>query len=153
MHEALSITIPNRLSEIEKAARLIEAFGETHGLPPELVFNLNLALDEVVTNIISYAYDDDADHRVEVHVTLDRDEVSVRVEDDGRAFNPLDTQPPDLRLGIDERPIGGLGVHIVRSLMDALEYRRENGRNIFIMSKRTSGEAGPAPPTSESGVE
>jgi anti-sigma regulatory factor (Ser/Thr protein kinase) len=153
MHEALSITIPNRLSEIGKAARLIETFGETHCLPPEVVFNLKLALDEVVTNIISYAYDDEADHRVKIHVTLDRDVVSVRVEDDGRAFNPLDAQSPDIRLGIDERPIGGLGVHIVRSVMDALEYRRENGRNIFIMSKRTPGEAGPVPPTSESGVE
>jgi anti-sigma regulatory factor (Ser/Thr protein kinase) len=153
MPEALSITIPNQLSEIEKAARLIETFGETHGLPPEIVFNLNLALDEIVTNIISYAYDDDADHRVKVHVALDRDVVSVCVEDDGRAFNPLDAEPPDIRLGIDERPIGGLGVHIVRSLMDALEYRRENGRNIFIMSKRTPGDAGPAFPSSKRGVE
>jgi anti-sigma regulatory factor (Ser/Thr protein kinase) len=153
MHEALSITIPNRLAEIEKAARLIETFGETHGLPPEVVFNFNLALDEILTNIISYAYDDEADHRVKVHVTLDCDVVSVRVEDDGRAFNPLDAKRPDIRLGIDERPIGGLGVHIVRSVMDALEYRRENGRNIFIMSKRTPGEAGSAPSTAEPGVD
>jgi anti-sigma regulatory factor (Ser/Thr protein kinase) len=60
----------------------------------------------------------------------------VRVEDDGRAFNPLDAPAPDLRLGVDERPIGGLGVHIVRSVMDALEYRRDNARNIFLMTKR-----------------
>ena len=89
-----------------------------------------------MTNIISYAYDDDADHYVMVRVALDRDVVSVRVEDDGRAFNPLDAAPPDLRLGADERPIGGLGVHIVRSVMDTLEYQRENERNVLIMTKR-----------------
>jgi anti-sigma regulatory factor (Ser/Thr protein kinase) len=136
MPEALSVTFPNRLTEIERAARLIEAFGETHGLSPKVTFSLNLALDEVVTNIISYAYDDDADHFVIVRVALDRDVVSVRVEDDGRAFNPLDAAPPDLRLGADERPIGGLGVHIVRSVMDSLEYHRENERNVLIMTKR-----------------
>ena len=136
MPEALSLTFPNRLTEIEKAARLIEAFGRAHNLSPEVVFSLNLALDEVVTNIITYAYDDDADHDVMVRVALDGDVVSVRVEDDGRAFNPLDAPAPDLRLGVDERPIGGLGVHIVRSVMDALEYRRDNARNIFLMTKR-----------------
>jgi anti-sigma regulatory factor (Ser/Thr protein kinase) len=136
MPEALSLTFPNRLTEIEKAARLIEAFGKAHSLSPEVVFSLNLALDEVVTNIITYAYDDDADHDVMVRVALDGDVVSVRVEDDGRAFNPLDAPAPDLRLGVDERPIGGLGVHIVRSVMDALEYRRDNARNIFLMTKR-----------------
>ncbi len=136
MPEALSLTVPNRLTEIEKAARLIEAFGRAHNLSPEVVFHLNLALDEVVTNIITYAYDDTADHDVMVRVALDGDVVSVRVEDDGRAFNPLDAPAPDLRLGVDERPIGGLGVHIVRSVMDALEYRRDNARNIFLMTKR-----------------
>jgi anti-sigma regulatory factor (Ser/Thr protein kinase) len=139
-HHGLSITCPNRLAEIGKAAQLIEAFGAAHGLSPEVVFNLNLALDEVVTNIISYAYDDEAEHQIEIRVSLDGDGVSVRVEDDGGAFNPLETPRPDVGLDIDRRPIGGLGVHIVRSLMDALEYRREDDRNIFIMRKRTADD-------------
>ena len=136
-HDALTITCPNRREEIERAAKLIEAFGAAHDLSSELVFKLNLALDEVMTNIISHAYDDEAEHQIAIRVALDGDSVCVRVEDDGRAFNPLDAPKPDLRLDIDERPIGGLGVHIVRSLMDALEYRREGDRNIFIMRKRT----------------
>ena len=90
----LSIRCPNRLPEIGKAAQLIEAFGAAHGLSPEVVFTLNLALDEVVTNIISYAYDDEAEHQIGIRVALERDGVSLRVEDDGRAFNPLD---PDAR--------------------------------------------------------
>jgi anti-sigma regulatory factor (Ser/Thr protein kinase) len=141
LSHALSITCPNRLSEIGKAAQLIEAFGLAQGLSSEVVFELNLALDEVVTNIISYAYDDEAEHQIGIRVTLESDGVSVRVEDDGRAFNPLDAPQPDLGLGLDERPIGGLGVHIVRSVMDGLEYRREDDRNILIMRKRTGADA------------
>jgi anti-sigma regulatory factor (Ser/Thr protein kinase) len=141
LSRALSITCPNRLSEIGKAAQLIEAFGLAHGLSSEVVFELNLALDEVVTNIISYAYDDEAEHQIGIRVTVEIDGVSVRVEDDGRAFNPLDAPRPDLGLGLDERPIGGLGVHIVRSVMDGLEYRREDDRNILIMRKRTGADA------------
>jgi anti-sigma regulatory factor (Ser/Thr protein kinase) len=140
--QALSITFPNRLAEIGKAAQLIEAFGAAHGLSPDVVFTLNLALDEVVTNIISYAYDDQAEHQVGIRVALDGDDVVVHVEDDGGAFNPLDAPKPDLGLGLDERPIGGLGVHIVRSVMDTVEYRREGDRNIFIMRKRTAGGPG-----------
>ena len=136
-HDVLSITCSNRREEITRTGRLIEAFGTAHGLSAELVFQLNLVVDEVVTNIIRYAYDDEAEHQIRIRVSRDDDEVSVRVEDDGRAFNPLDAPKPDLKLGIDERPVGGLGVHIVRSLMDALEYQREDGRNIFIMRKRT----------------
>jgi anti-sigma regulatory factor (Ser/Thr protein kinase) len=143
-HPALSITCPNRLAEIGKAAELIEAFGAAHGLSPEVVFNLTLALDEVVTNIISYAYDDEAEHQIGIRVALDADGVSLQVEDDGRAFNPLDAPKPDVGLDIDQRPIGGLGVHLVRSLMDALEYRREGDRNIFIMRKRTADDGGPS---------
>ena len=135
--DELSITLPNRRAEIAEAAEQIEAFGAAHGLPPDVTFPFGVALDEVVTNIISYAYDDQAEHQIAIHITLDGDEVSVRVEDDGRAFNPLDAPAPDLQLGSDERPIGGLGVHMVRSLMDSLEYHRENDRNVFIMRKRT----------------
>ena len=135
----LSITCPSRLEEIEKTAQLIEAFGATHGLSAKVVGSLNLALDEVMTNIISHGYDDEAEHQIEIRVALDGDTVSVRVEDDGRAFNPLEAPKPDIDLDLDQRPIGGLGVHIVRSVMDALDYRRAGDRNIFIMRKRTTG--------------
>ncbi len=120
--------------------RLIETLAAVHGLSPEVVFKLNLALDEVVTNIIFYAYDDEAEHQIQIRVALETEGVSVRVEDDGRPFNPLDATTPDLGVDVDERPIGGLGVHIVRSLMDALECRREDDRNILIMRKRTPGD-------------
>ena len=135
--DALSITCINRLSEIDRAVQLIEAFGTAQGLSPDVVSKLTLAVDEVVTNIISYAYDDEDEHQIGIYVALDGDSLCLRVDDDGRAFNPLDAKKPDLQLDIDQRPIGGLGVHIVQTFMDALEYRREDGRNILTMRKRT----------------
>jgi serine/threonine-protein kinase RsbW len=131
----LSVVLANRLPEIARLAGLVAAFGEEHALPSTVIFNLNTSLDEVITNVISYAYDDDIAHEVRVNVILDVDRVTAEVEDDGRAFNPLDLAPPDIQAGLDRRGVGGLGVHIVRSLMDTVEYRRERDRNIFTMSK------------------
>lgn len=135
----LSMTCRNQVSEIARAAQAVEHFGAANGLPADVVFKVNLALDEVVTNVISHGYQDQNDHQIDITLTLDGGEVVVRVEDDGRAYNPLDAPRPDLEADIDARPIGGLGVHIVRTLMDGLEYRREGGRNVLIMRKRTSG--------------
>ena len=138
-----SLTCGNRLEEIAGVTERIEAFGAMHGLTAEDLFKLTLALDEVVTNIISYAYDDANEHQIEIRMDLNGTTVTVRVEDDGRAYNPLDAPKPELGADIEDRSIGGLGVHIVRSIMDELEYRREGGRNILIMRKRTPGETGP----------
>ena len=120
--KTLSLTCGNRLEEIAGVTERIEAFGAMHGLPAEDLFKLTLTLDEVVTNIISYAYDDANEHQIEIRMDLDGTTAAVRVEDDGRAYNPLEAPKPALGAGIEDRPIGGLGVHMVRSMMDELEY-------------------------------
>ena len=136
MTASMSVTLVNDPSEIERLSRLVEAFGEAEGVPPESIFSVNLALDEVVTNIIRYAHDDDhQQHPIVVQLALELGVLTARVEDDGRAFNPLDAPVPDLDASIEERPIGGLGIHLVRSMMNSVEYRRENGRNVLIMKK------------------
>ena len=135
---ALSFTVTNRLEEIRRASALIDAFGEAQGVRRDVLYKINLALDEIVTNIIKHGYDDQARHEITIAVALEGDDVSVRVADDGRAFNPLEVPKPDLTLTLDERPIGGLGIHLVRSMMDGLEYRRENGHNILVMRKTQS---------------
>jgi anti-sigma regulatory factor (Ser/Thr protein kinase) len=126
----------NDLAEVEKLSRLVEAFGEAEGLQPESVFNVNLALDEVITNIIRYAHDDGRQHPIVVRLAIDQGVLTAHVEDDGRAFNPLEAPVPDIGASIDERPIGGLGIHLVRSVMNSVEYRREDGRNVLTMKKR-----------------
>ena len=132
----MSVTLVNDLAEIERLSSLVEAFGEAEGLGAETIFKVNLALDEVVTNVIRYGHEDDGQpHPIVVRLTLADGVLTAEVEDDGRAFNPLDAPPPDITASLDDRPIGGLGIHLVRSVMSAVEYRRENGRNVLTMRK------------------
>ena len=96
---------------------------------------MSLALDEVVTNIIRYAHADGRQHPIVVRLTLEPGVLTAQVEDDGRSFNPLEVSPPDIGASIEDRPIGGLGIHLVRSVMTSVEYRREDGRNVLTMTK------------------
>jgi len=135
---ALTLTLVSRLEEIERLAQAVEAFGAAHHLSDEVIFALNLSLDEVVTNVISYAYADVHDHAIDVHLRLDGDVLRAEVSDDGRPFNPVLVPSPNLDAPIEERRIGGLGVHLVRELMDSLDYRREANRNVLTLTKRVT---------------
>jgi len=135
MTTLLTVTLKNHLTEIERVSHIVEAFGEKHGLPPRLIFEVNLALDEVLTNVISYAHDDGAEHDIAVRLSLAERVLRVEVEDDGRPFNPLEVAEPDISRPPEDRPIGGLGLRLVRKLMTGLAYRRQQGKNVFVMRK------------------
>ena len=135
MSAPLKITLKSHLTEIERISHLVTAFGEEHGLPAATIFEVNLALDEVLTNIIAYAHDDGAEHEIAVRLALAAGELLVEVEDDGRPFNPLEVPEPDIHQPLAERTIGGLGLHLVRKLMTGLAYRRQDGRNVLVMRK------------------
>ena len=137
MTGAMTVTVMNQRSEIGRVGRLVEAFGEAHRLSPDLMFKVNLALDEIITNIVLHGYEDEDDHRIRLSLDLRDDRLTIEVEDDGRAFDPLSVAPPDLEQAVEERAIGGLGLHIVRSIMDGVEYKREGGRNLLVMKKST----------------
>lgn len=134
-----TLTLHNRLSELERLAHEVTAFGQAQRLPEPVSHALNLALDEIVTNIISYGYDDQAEHQISLRLSLQAGEVTVEVEDDARPFNPLEAPAPDLTAPLEERSEGGLGIHLARTVMDGLEYRRQNGKNYLVMRKRVSG--------------
>ena len=137
--QALSISLVNHRREIERLAGLVEQFGEAHSLAADDVSGINLLLDEIVINIISHGYDDEREHQILVTLALENGVLAIRVEDDGRPFNPLDVPEPNLDLPIEERPIGGLGVYIARSIADQMDYRRDAGRNVLTMRKRMIG--------------
>jgi anti-sigma regulatory factor (Ser/Thr protein kinase) len=138
MTGAMTVTVTNQRSEIARVGRLVEAFGEAHALPPDLMFKVNLALDEIITNIVLHGYDDEAEHHIRLGLDLRNDTLTVTVEDDGRAFDPLSVAPPDLDIDAESRGIGGLGLHIVRSIMDEVQYRRDGDRNQLVMRKSTA---------------
>ena len=127
-----------RAGELEQLAQVVEAFGARHSSRKKVVFDLHLALEEVFTNVVSYAYEGGAPRPVVVRLTRAGEELRVEVEDEGHPFNPLELAPPDLSRPLEERSVGGLGIFLVRQAMDTLEYRREDGRNVLVMTRRAT---------------
>lgn len=136
MGDTLSVTLTNKPAEIERLGSMVEKFSEKHALPMKVVLDINQALDELLTNIISYAYEDNLPHDILVTMTVKDGDIKIALEDDGRAYDPFTTPTPNLELPLEDRAIGGLGVHFVRNLMDAFEYQREHDRNVVVLKKR-----------------
>jgi anti-sigma regulatory factor (Ser/Thr protein kinase) len=127
----------NDLQETRQVGPWVESFVRQAKLPRPVQDALDLSLVEWITNIISYAYEDAGEHWITVRFLAGDDQARAVVEDDGREFNPLTRPPVDTTAPLETRAIGGLGIHMIRQLMDAVEYRRENGRNALTMTKRT----------------
>jgi anti-sigma regulatory factor (Ser/Thr protein kinase) len=123
--------------ELDRLARAVEEFGARYELTEQQVFHLQLALEEVVTNIIVHG-DDIGEHPILVSLGVETGEVCVEVQDQGRAFDPLSVPAADLSRPLSDRAPGGLGIHLVRAVMDSLYYRREGDRNILVMKKRVA---------------
>ena len=136
MAATLDVRLDNDLAEIHRLSEMVEQFGEGNALPDRAVFNLNLCLDELITNIVGYAYGDEGRHSIRVRLTLDSGLLRTEVEDDGRPFNPLDAPPPDLESDLETREIGGLGLHFVKTLMDTVAYERDGAFNRLVMTAR-----------------
>ena len=138
MDDRLTVTLLSQKSEIRRVNELVQEFGERHGLPPKVLFAVTLALEEILMNVISYGYPDAADHEIIVRVSVDQGEVRAEVEDDAQPFNPLEAPEPDTSKSLEERPVGGLGVHLTRKVMDALDYQRQGNKNLLIMRKKVA---------------
>lgn len=131
---SLRLAIKNNLEDLTRLARDVEVFLEQENAPPACAFSVNLILEEVLTNIVKYTYDDNAVHEIETVLTLVDRRIDITVTDDGHAFNPLLTKDPDINQPIEERQIGGLGLFLVRKMSDRAEYRRENDKNVLSLS-------------------
>ena len=135
----LALTLKNDLSELTRCAEAISTHGESRGWPMMWIMNVTLSLDELITNIISYGYRDDDEHEIRVTLTEGDESLEVVLEDDGFGFDPFSEAPvPDLEAGMEERRIGGLGVHFVKSLMSEVAYERRNGLNRITLILRPS---------------
>jgi phosphoserine phosphatase RsbU/P len=136
MLEPVEIRVHNKLSELDSANQTLTEFGRRHGLPESVLHDLNLVVGELLTNIISYGYVDDGEHEITVRLSVEPGEIRVEVEDDAKPFNPLEVPEADTTKPLDERVVGGLGIHLVRQLTDGLEYQRHEGKNLLTMRKR-----------------
>ena len=124
-------------AEPRRVVQMFEEFATEHGVPDPLVMKFQLALDEVLTNVVSYAFPENADDPVvKVTMRVDGEWLKVRVQDNGPAFDPLhDAQEPDLTLDAEERPVGGLGIFLARSFVHTLTYERVDGRNRLTLAQ------------------
>ena len=132
---ARHLILHNNLQQIPQLAEFVEAVCEEKDLPLPMVMSLNLALEEAVTNVILYAYPDGTDGLVDIEATVRDDGLEFIISDSGKPFDPTAAPEADVTLGFEERQIGGLGIFLVRNIMDTVEYRYENGRNILTMVK------------------
>ena len=127
--------LKSKLSELETLCRHLEDCGNTMELPQKCRSEINLGLDELFTNIISYGFEDESEHQIKFSLAKAEETLVVEIEDDGIPFNPLDAASPEVSRELDSINIGGLGIHLVKKMMDDIDYQRVKGRNRLILKK------------------
>ena len=129
MTETLNLSVLPNLDELGRIAAEVEAMGKREDWSPNLVFRANLVLEELLVNIIKYGQSDGI-NGFDITLTSEPDRLTIEVVDEGKPFDPVkDAPPPVLTGSLEDRPVGGLGLHLVRSLVDELSYKRKRGKN------------------------
>lgn len=134
--EIKKILLSNQLKELDTIAGFLDEIASLWQLPAQLIMTLNLVLEEAFTNVVQYAYDDNARHDVELLFEKSGDMLRITLVDDGKYYDPTQTPDPDISLSAGERPIGGLGIYLIRKMMDEVEYERKGNKNVLAMRKR-----------------
>ena len=130
-----SFELHNNLSELKTLSKKLIAFGRNIGLPELSVSEINICLDELFTNIVSYGFKDDLEHKIQFTMKVDNNILIVSIEDDGEPFNPLEKKAVEPPSNVMTAKIGGLGIHITRELMDKIDYERKRGKNKLTITK------------------
>jgi serine/threonine-protein kinase RsbW len=131
----LSFRLKNDISELDKLGHKLTDFGNGIGLSKKCIFQINLALDELFTNIVSYGFPDNGPQWISVALSHDNSTISVRLEDTGIPFNPANAQTSATETEIEACKVGGLGLHLVKKIMDKITYQRCGKKNILTLTK------------------
>ena len=134
--DPLELTIENDLDQLAVVKDQVESFAKRESLSRDVVFAAKLALEELLTNTISYGYGDKSVQLIEIRLEVRGDQLIIRTVDDGLAFDPRTAKEPNIESSLKDRAIGGLGIHLVKSLMDRVEYRHKDGKNHVTLRKR-----------------
>ncbi|MGX8713348.1 MAG: SpoIIE family protein phosphatase [bacterium] len=130
-----SLLLSNDVQEIPKLAEFIDGIAEANGIDMSTSMSLNLAMEEAVVNVMKYAYPEGTRGDIDITSTVYGGSITFTISDSGVAFDPTVKSNPDVTLGVDERPIGGLGIHLVRQIMDSIHYERKDNKNILTLKK------------------
>jgi sigma-B regulation protein RsbU (phosphoserine phosphatase) len=136
--QTVQLVLRNQISELERIVSKVEELSEAWNLPAKAGMEINLMVEELFTNVVFYAFDDTQDHSVILDfILVDSHQVQIRIEDEGKQFNPLDKKVDDLLdKPVEDRQIGGLGIHFVRTMADHVEYNRTGNKNVIVLTKK-----------------
>ena len=134
------IRIKNQVGELDHVARFVEEIGDELGLDMELKMNLNLVMEEMVSNVIFYAYPEGSDASIELMAESDGKELTFVLSDQGREFDPTLKEDLDMETNPAERDLGGMGIFIVKNIMNNVTYQRLEGKNLLTMKKIIKSE-------------
>jgi len=137
----IDATLSNRAHPMERLEAVLDRVAEHYRLPRDVMTDLRIALDEVVSNILKYAYADNAGHDISIHCEIRDGRLETTVEDDGAAFDPLEAPSPNLDVPIASRKVGGLGIHFLKELMNDVTYERIGDRNRLTLRQDLPGGA------------
>ncbi|MBR2151285.1 MAG: ATP-binding protein [Prevotella sp.] len=130
------LTLPNDIDTIPQLSEFIECMAEEAGLDMAFTMSLNLAIEEAVVNVMTYAYPEGTTGMVNILMKVDGQQFTCILKDSGTPFDPTLTPEADTSLSAEERPIGGLGIHLVRQIMDNVSYEYSKGQNVLTLTKR-----------------
>jgi serine/threonine-protein kinase RsbW len=130
-----SFKLKRDLSELKALCRHLYHFGQVNGLSETLISEINICLDELFTNIVLYGFKDDLEHIISFKVNMNGNALILNIEDNGLPFNPLLKKDPELPADLYNAKIGGLGIQIVKKLMDDIWYERKRGNNRLTLKK------------------
>ena len=133
-----SLILPNDVDTIPQLNEYIDCICEENGIDMEIAMSLNLAIEEAVVNVMSYSYPDGAQGEVKIESAVDPNQITFVITDNGIPFDPTAKEDVDVTLSAEERPIGGLGIHLIRQIMTHISYERKDGKNILTLSKDTN---------------
>ncbi len=137
----LRLELAPQLSEIARMVEALEAYAERTGLPTETAYQVTLVLDELVANIVSYGVAPGETRPIGLSLSYTGGVLEIVLSDPGKPFDPRSVPAPDTEVSLEDRQIGGLGVHIARSFMDSLDWRYDGGRNHLTLVKRVGAGA------------
>lgn len=133
--QPVRFNLANSLTELDRLSAKLEQIGETWGLAPKVILQLNLALDELFTNMVNYGLDKDSHKQMVFTIQLRNGVIEIIMCYEGKPFDPTESSAPDFDVPLKEKEIGGLGIFLVRQYTDSIDYRREKGKNIVTLTK------------------
>jgi anti-sigma regulatory factor (Ser/Thr protein kinase) len=129
----LHLVLANEPAEVTRLTAVVTRLLEPLDVTPRAQYVIDLVLEEMVLNVINHAFDVPGPRKIKVDVTATDDMVTIKIEDDGKEFDPVKATEPDTSLPLEDRPIGGLGIHLVRKMTAGMTYERVGGKNVLVV--------------------